>query len=180
MMKPKILMLITNIFVILGSCIYTISINVPVPNLPPAQQQHFEWNDNDNGRAWIDNSVVESLINENRTRTPTLMLTLAPHYSQRPQASPTHAPTFVANSSLTEQEYNALYDLYYSTNGPYWNWNGSVFNLPDVITFDPLDFLDSVPWDFSKYDLSSPCVDRWDGCGIIVLIHCQMETFTAM
>ncbi len=64
---------------------------------------------------------------------------------------------------MTEQEYNALYDLYYSTNGPYWNWNGSVFNLPDVITFDPLDFPDSVPWDFSKYDLSSPCVDRWDG-----------------
>ncbi len=68
MMRPKILMLFTNIFVILlGSCIYTISVDVPVPTLPPAQQQHFEWNDKYNGRAWIDNSAVESLINENRT-----------------------------------------------------------------------------------------------------------------
>ncbi len=74
-MSPSILMLIT---IFLGVA-YTVPVDVPVTTQPPAQQQHFEWNDNDNdnGRRWIDNSAidnVEILINENRTRSPKVVI----------------------------------------------------------------------------------------------------------
>jgi hypothetical protein len=60
-------------------------------------------------------------------------------------------------SRLSVEEYDALYDLYISTNGPNWHW----FNTSDL----------SIPWNFTVYNLSAPCNDRWQGidcnCGII-------------
>jgi Leucine-rich repeat (LRR) protein len=54
-----------------------------------------------------------------------------------------------ATLTLPISEYNALYEFYNSTNGPYWTWtNTSIFY---------------VPWNFDVYDPSAPCSDFWGG-----------------
>jgi hypothetical protein len=48
---------------------------------------------------------------------------------------------------LPDYEYNALFDLYYSTNGPEWSW----LNISNI------------PWNFTNPSHAAPCEDNWQG-----------------
>jgi Leucine-rich repeat (LRR) protein/uncharacterized membrane protein len=66
-----------------------------------------------------------------------------------------------ADSTLPTSEYDALYDLYTSTNGVGWVWR----NVSDK----------SVPWDFSVSDVN-PCTASWQGIHCIcILTKCQLS-----
>jgi Leucine-rich repeat (LRR) protein len=60
---------------------------------------------------------------------------------------------------LSEQEFNALHDLYNSTNGDGWVWH---------------QFDSTVPWNFSIPKVN-PCADKWQGVGCSCTnIHCDL------
>eukprot|EP01040_Poterioochromonas_malhamensis_P014416 gene14416-15955_t len=58
-------------------------------------------------------------------------------------------PTVSTGGAIPASEYDALQSLYTSTNGQQWNW-GNVSS-------------DSIPWDFTTYNLKAPCGDNWQG-----------------
>jgi Leucine-rich repeat (LRR) protein len=60
---------------------------------------------------------------------------------------PTVGPTFLpASGNLPTSQFNALYDLYYSTNGPSWSWKPSA----------------EKHWNFTEVD-PNPCSENWQG-----------------
>jgi hypothetical protein len=71
--------------------------------------------------------------------------------------------TVLSNSNTTAQnlssiQYDFLFDLYTSTNGPFWRWKTD--------TSPP-----TIPWDFTTYNTSAPCYN-WQG----VFCHCDTST----
>jgi Leucine-rich repeat (LRR) protein len=63
------------------------------------------------------------------------------------------------SQNLPSAEFNALYDLYTATNGPFWNYR------PSNTT---------VPWNFSTPD-ANPCADSWQGVTCSCVIECNVR-----
>jgi Leucine-rich repeat (LRR) protein len=74
---------------------------------------------------------------------------------------------FAADDSLLPSEFDALKDLYYSTNGPYWQW----INVSSQ----------SIPWNFNEPD-PNPCTENWQGvkckCSEIPPKICHVDSLT--
>jgi hypothetical protein len=66
--------------------------------------------------------------------------------------------------SIPSSEYQALYDLYNSTEGPHWHWNTSSSDIP---------------WDFSNSS-SDPCKNHWQGllCDCVNVNYCTIEAIS--
>lgn len=82
-------------------------------------------------------------------------------------------PAEDANVNLVASEYEALRDMYESTNGPKWMW------LDDHATY-------GIPWDFSNSSATDPCMELWQGltcyyhqCGTAGC-HLNMMNLTAL
>jgi Leucine-rich repeat (LRR) protein len=66
--------------------------------------------------------------------------------------------------TLVTDQYNALFELYNSTNGVFWKW----YNLSSNST---------IPWNFSNPNLNNPCFDNWQGITCICsLSECNLKT----
>lgn len=65
------------------------------------------------------------------------------------------------NGSISIVEYNALHDLYISTNGTNWNWGINILNLTNISAYNNTYF-DRTIWNFPS-NLSTPCKDNWQG-----------------
>ncbi len=73
--------------------------------------------------------------------------------SPRPSMEPTALPTFSVSATFPTYEYTALYDMYYTMNGPHWAWNISTHET------------DTIHWNFTGglNHTHNPCLERWEG-----------------
>jgi hypothetical protein len=70
---------------------------------------------------------------------------------------------FSCNGSISIEEYDALYDLYISTNGTDWSWLINLPKLPNISIINTSNaYYDKTIWNFPS-NLSSPCTDKWQG-----------------
>lgn len=87
----------------------------------------------------------------------------------------THA---VKKPTFPESEYNALKFLYNTTNGENWRWlntsGGWIYdNHTHGIPYHVVNLTaNSIPWNFTRYDVNNPCTDNWQG----VVCSCTATT----